>query len=150
MGIATRIGRVCKPLGFALVSCKRHRVGRTGTLLFMIARGLQSFNPTYDIMVDFRIIDTLSMHRHPPKSPRKQGDFGNFERVGVIGKCLLISLIHHSSIESALMSILVPSQRWVTARVPPTGIRNCLNGYRDRWNMSNVSRISPYAKRGKL
>ena len=50
------------------------------------------------IMVDFRIIDTLSMHRYPPKSPRKQGDFGKFERGGVIGKWLLISLIHHKSV----------------------------------------------------
>jgi hypothetical protein len=27
--------------------------------------------------------------------PPYQGDFENFAKVGVIGKCLLISLIHH-------------------------------------------------------
>ena len=63
------------------------------------------------------------MHSQPPKSPNSpdkgsppdkgagglgdllpclsplirgvQGDFGNFAKVGVIGKCLLISLIHY-------------------------------------------------------
>ena len=59
-------------------------------------------------MVDFRITETLQMHSQPPKSPnppsppyqggnRYQGDFGNFARVGVIGRCLLISLIHYNS-----------------------------------------------------
>ena len=48
------------------------------------------------------------MHSQPPKSPnppsppyqggnRYQGDFANFTKVGVIGKCPLISLIHHNS-----------------------------------------------------
>ena len=30
-----------------------------------------------------------------PLNPPYQGDFGNFAKVGVIGKCLVISLIHH-------------------------------------------------------
>ena len=57
-------------------------------------------------IVKFRIIDTLSMQNQPPKSPnppsppyqggnRYQGDFGNFDRVGVIGKCLLISRVYY-------------------------------------------------------
>ena len=60
-------------------------------------------------MVDFRIIDTLSMHNQPPKFPNPlnppcQGDFGNFERVEVvrsetrIGKCILISRVYYNSI----------------------------------------------------
>ena len=32
----------------------------------------------------------------PPYHGGVQGDFGNFARVGVIGKCLLISLVHHN------------------------------------------------------
>ena len=46
------------------------------------------------------------MHSQPPKSPNSpclsplirgvQGDFGNFVKVGVIGKCLLIFLIHYN------------------------------------------------------
>ena len=58
-------------------------------------------------MVDLRINETFPMHSQPPKSPLSggldngplsgelQGDFGNFGKVGVIGKCLLISLIHY-------------------------------------------------------
>ena len=74
-------------------------------------------------MVDFTITDTLSMRSQPPKSPtplaplnppakggKTRGPFasplrrgvggnlsGDFGKVGVIGKCPLISLIHHSS-----------------------------------------------------
>ena len=55
------------------------------------------------------------MHSQPPKFPTPlaplvrgerwigtyqggthcQGDFGNFAKMGIVGKCLLISLIHH-------------------------------------------------------
>ena len=31
-----------------------------------------------------------------PLNPPYQGDFGNFAKVRVIGKCILISLIHHN------------------------------------------------------
>ena len=31
-----------------------------------------------------------------PLNPPCQGDFGNFERVGIIGKCLLISRVYYN------------------------------------------------------
>ena len=45
-------------------------------------------------MVDFRITWTFLMQSQPPKSPLS-GDFEGFERVRVIDKCQLISIIHH-------------------------------------------------------
>ena len=46
-------------------------------------------------MVDFRITQTYPMHANP-LNPPYLGDFGNLEWVGVIGRCLLISLVRHS------------------------------------------------------
>ncbi len=38
-----------------------------------------------------------SQYTANPLNPPYQGDFEDFARVGVIGRCLLIYLIHHSS-----------------------------------------------------
>ena len=54
-----------------------------------------------------RSLDEIEVLRHSqctanPLNPPYQGDFGTFATVGVIGKCLLIFLIHYSTFLSVL------------------------------------------------
>ena len=63
---------------------------------------MRQFADTTSTMVNSIITYTPSMHNQPPKSPPDksgcttcQGDFRNFSKVEVVGKCPLICLIHH-------------------------------------------------------